>query len=81
MKVLCKPELYIDLINMTIFVLLVLFSSLNNYRILGLEESRSTVLLVRTNWRAGSSTDSLWAVESVLVVGGEGPCGLESSQV
>lgn len=64
---------------MTISVLLVLFSSLNNYRILGLEESRCAVLLVRTNWRAGSSTDSLWAGPGGG--GGEGPCGLESSQV
>lgn len=54
-EALCKPQLYIDLINMTIFVPSVLFSSLNNYRILCLEESRSMGLLVRINWRAGSS--------------------------
>lgn len=50
-----KPQLYIDLINMTIFVPSVLFSSLNNYRILCLEESRFMGLLVRISWRAGSS--------------------------
>lgn len=46
MKALCKLWLYIDLINITIFVPLVLFSSLNNYRILALEESRSMGLPV-----------------------------------
>ena len=54
-EALCKPQLYIDLINRTIFVPSVLFSSLNNYRILCLEESRSMGLLVRISWRAGSS--------------------------
>lgn len=54
-EALCKPQLYIDLINMTIFVPSVLFSSLNNYRILCLEESRFMGLLVRISWRAGSS--------------------------
>lgn len=58
---------------MIIFVPLVLFSSLNNYRILGLEESRFMGFFIRISWRTGSSTDSLQATRSHPGVGGVAP--------